>query len=148
MTDIVILIACSLCGFACGRLVEKRCLRRAEFVADLDKYVALFRANIEGRQIEKELFDREFCQNCSDVFREYMQTGKLRCKLSSAFQKDLDIFWNGLSCVNTDELKKNVDFFANIVSQELKKIQQDKGKLSVYTKLGILLGVTVGIVLM
>lgn len=147
MIDIVILIVCATCGFVCGKYLEKRIKYKGNFYLDLNRYVTLLKVNIEGRQIELSKFNEEFCENCSPVFREYIQNDKIRCGLSSVQKSNVYAFFGNLSCVSSQELTKHIDYYSYIFATENKQIESEVAKASIYVKLGILLGVMVGIVL-
>ena len=147
MLDIVIIIACSLCGFAVGKYLEKRIRNKNSFFVDLNKYIASFRINVDGRQLERDLFNAEFSESCGDGFREYLKGGKLKCKLSAPEQKEIKDFFENLGEVSSVELKKNLDYYSYVFSEKSKLIAEQSNKASVYVKLGILLGVMAGILL-
>ena len=148
MLDIIILIACSLCGFACGKYLEKRTKRKGEFYSDLQRYVTLLKLNVEGKQVELFAFNEEFCQNCSEAFSHFLQEGKFKCAFSSLQKSNVDAFFNNLGCVSSEELVRHIDYYKAVFEADAKKISDEVAKASIYTKLGILLGVMVGIVLM
>lgn len=137
-----------MCGFACGKYLEKRIKRKGDFFSDLSRYLTLLKVNIEGRQVELEEFNREFCTNSSSVFREYIQNGKVKCALSSAQKDSISAFFSHLDCVSTQELVKHIEYYSYVFSTENKLVEAEVTKASIYVKLGILLGVMVGIVLM
>ena len=148
MIDIVILIACATCGYACGKFLEKRVKRKGEFYSDLNRYLSLFKLNIEGRQIELSKFNEEFCANSSSVFREYIQNSKIKCSVTSVQKENINAFFNNLNCVSSRELAKHIEYYSNVFATDNKQIESEVSKSSIYVKLGILLGVMVGIVLM
>ena len=148
MLDIIILIACSLCGFACGKYLEKRTKRKGQFYSDLQRYVTLLKANVEGKQVELNVFNEEFCQSSSDTFRQYVEDGKIRCSLSSAQKSNVIAFFDNIGCASSQDLFRHIDYYKVVFESDAKKISDDVNKASIYTKLGILLGVMVGIVLM
>ena len=147
MLDIIILIACALCGFACGKYLEKRTRRKGEFYSDLQRYVTLLKVNVEGRQVELSSFNEQFCQSSSDMFSQYINNGKLKCSLSSLQKSNVDSFFRNIGCVSSQELIRHIDFYKGVFDLDAKKISEDVSKALIYTKLGILLGVMVGIVL-
>ena len=149
MLDIIILIACTLCGFALGKYLERRIKRKGEFYSDLNRYTALLKVNIEGRQVELSTFNSEFASNCSLTFREYLQNRKLKCSLSSVQKNDVKNFFDNLDCASSQELTKHIDYYSTLFAAEGKQVsEKEVAKSSIYVKLGILLGVMVGIVLM
>ena len=148
MLDIIILILCTLCGFACGKFLEKRIKRKGEFYTDLLRYVTLFKLNVEGKLIELATFNEQFCQNCSASFAQYIQEGKIKCAFTSLQKGNITSFFNNTGCVSSEELIRHIDYYKAVFETDAKQISEQVAKSSIYTKLGILLGVMVGIVLM
>lgn len=148
MLDIIILIACALCGFACGKYLEKRIKRTGAFYSDLQRYVALLKVNVEGRQVALSDFDEDFCQSCSEPFAQYVLEGKIKCALTSAQKGNVTAFFDNLGCISSQELIRHIDYYKVVFESDAKRVSDDVAKAFIYTKLGILLGVMVGIVLM
>ena len=148
MLDIIILIACALCGFACGKYLEKRVKRKGEFYFDLQRYVTLLKVNVEGKQVELSAFNEEFCQNCSETFCQYIQENKVKCALSPLQKSNVAGFFDNIGCVSSQALIRHIDYHKAVFEADAKNISSEVSKASIYTKLGILLGVMVGIVLM
>ena len=148
MLDIIILIACALCGFACGKFLEKRTRRKGEFYSDLQRYITLLKVNVEGKQVELDDFNKEFCKNCSDSFCQYVQEGKIKCAFSNSQKSNVTAFFDNIGCVSSQELIRHIDYYKAVFEADTKKITEEVSKASIYAKLGILLGVMVGIVLM
>lgn len=147
MIDIIVVIACTLCGFVIGKYMERQVRAKAAFFADVSKYLSLFCLNIDGRQLEVGVFNREFAENCSAPFAEYLTTGKTRCRLSSAEKVEVKSLFEGLGAVSSRELKKQLDYRSVYFEEQNKKYSEQSSKASIYPKLGILLGVMAGIVL-
>ena len=148
MLDIIILIVCALCGFVCGKYLEKRARRKGEFYSDLQRYVALLKVNVEGKQVELDSFNEEFCSNCSEPFFQYVQEGKFKCAFSTQQKSNVESFFDNIGCVSSQELIRHIDYYKTVFDADAKNITEEVSKASIYTKLGILLGVMVGIVLM
>ena len=148
MIDIIILIGCTLCGFACGKYLEKRIRRKGEFYSDLLRYVTLLKLNVEGKQVELSTFNEEFCQNCSESFAQYLLEGKVKCAFSKLQKSNVVAFFENIGCVSSEELIRHIDYYKEVFDTDAKKIKEEVGKASICAKLGILLGVMVGIVLM
>ena len=148
MTNIIILITCALCGFACGKYLEKRTRRKGEFYSDLRRYVDLLKVNVEGKQVELSAFNDEFCQNCSEVFCHFIQENKIKCALSKQQKSNVTSFFNNIGGISSQELIKHIDYYKVVLDDDAKKISDDVSKASIYAKLGIFLGVMIGIVLM
>ena len=148
MLDIIILIACAMCGFVCGKYLEKRVRRKGEFYSDLQRYVTLLKVNVEGKQVELSAFDEEFCQGCSVCFSQYVLDRKVKCALSSQQKSNVQAFFDNIGCVSSQELIRHIDYYKAVFETDAKSISEEVTKASIYAKLGILLGVMVGIVLM
>ena len=149
MIDIIILIACTLCGFACGKYLEKRIKRKGEFYSDLTRYVMLLKINVEGRKLELARFNEEFVEQCGTIFAEYLRDGKIRCGLSAMEKNNVEKFFDNLSCASSEELGKHIEYYTALLNSDAKRVTEGEvAKASVYVKLGVLLGMMVGIVLM
>ena len=148
MIDIIILIACTVCGFACGKYLEKRIKRKGEFFSDLTRYVMLLKINVEGRKLELPRFNEEFSAQCSQVFADFLCDGKIRCSLSAIQKSNVTKFFENLSCASSEELDKHIEFYSAVLGADAKQVTDGEvAKASVYVKLGILFGMMVGIVL-
>lgn len=149
MTNIILLIVCSLCGYACGKYLENRVKRTGKFLADLNRYVSLLRVNVEGKQIELSAFNAEFTGNCSEMFREYLINGKLKCDLPKMQREYVETFFSNLSQSSSQELTRHLEYYGAIFqSMDKQFMQKEIANASMYVKLGILFGVMIGIVLM
>ena len=148
MLDIIILITCALCGFVCGKYLEKRTRRKGEFYSDLQRYVTLLKVNIEGKQVELDSFNEEFCENCSEPFSQYVLEGKIKGTFSSQQKDNVVAFFDNIGCISSQELIRHIDYYKTVFEADAKKISEEVSRSSIYTKLGILLGVMIGIVLM
>lgn len=149
MIDIIILIACTLCGFACGKYLEKRVKRKGEFYTDLTRYVMLLKINVEGRKLEIARFNDEFCEQCSQIFADFLREQKIRCGLNAVQKSNVTKFFANLSCASSEELYKHIEYYSALLNADAKQIADGEvSKASIYVKLGALFGMMVGIVLM
>ena len=148
MIDIIILIACTLCGFACGKYIEKRVKRKGEFYSDLVRYLALLKINVDGRKLELQRFYDEFTSQCSQVFADYLRDGKLRFSLNALEKSNVGKFFDNLSCSSSTELYKHIEYCNGLLQSDATRAESEVAKASVYVKLGLLLGIMAGIVLM
>ena len=149
MLDIIILIACTLCGFACGKYLEKRVKRKGEFYDDLTRYVMLLKINVEGRRLEISSFNDEFYSQCSPIFADFLRDGKIRCSLNAMQKGNVSRFYDTLSFSSSEELSKHIEYYGALINADAKQVADGEvAKASVYVKLGILFGMMVGIVLM
>lgn len=147
MIDIIIILACSMCGFALGKCALIRVKCKSEFYDDLERYLTLLKINIEGRQVELSVFDRDFATNCSNIFAEYLATRKLKCSVSSIQRNNLNNFFSNLDCSCSQQLTKHLECYNMIFTSDISVARDEAKKGSIYPKLGILLGVMVGIIL-
>ncbi len=147
MIDIVVLVACTLCGYVIGKYFEKQIRIKSAFFFDVNKYLSLFEVNIDGRQLEIDEFNKEFAENCSAAFLEYLGSGKTKCRLSTIEKKELKLLFDSFEAVSSQELKKQISFQRYFFTEQNNRYSEQASKASIYPKLGILLGVMVGIVL-
>ena len=148
MIDIIILFACTLCGFACGKYLEKRIKRKGEFCSDLARYATSLKINVEGRKLELASFNEEFSAQCSEHFADFLRDGKIRCSLPALQKANVTKFFDNLSCSSSSELDKHIEYYNGVFTAFAKQVTENEvAKASVYVKLGILLGMMVGIVL-
>ena len=148
MTNIILLLACSLCGFAIGKYLEKRIKRKGEFYNDLTRYVALMKINIKGRKVELAKFNAEFAVGSSKVFADYVIDGELKCALKQSQKNNVTQFFENMSCATSDALEKHIEYYAEIFATDAKDITKEVASVSIYSKLGLLLGMIVGILLL
>lgn len=147
MLDIVILIACSLCGFAIGKYLERRARMLTSFYSDLTKYAELLALNVESKQTALPLFNERFAESCGESFGEYLLQNKLRVKLVPSQKKSLEEFFFNLGALGSRELANHIAYYKAIFSAQAKECSDKSAKAAIYPKLGILLGVSVGILL-
>ncbi|MCH5160074.1 MAG: hypothetical protein J1F66_04410 [Clostridiales bacterium] len=149
MIDIIILITCILCGFACAKYLEKRVRSKGEFYNDLARYIMLLKINVEGRKLEIGKFNEEFSGQCGQLFRNFLVDGKIRCSLNAMQKGNVTNFFDNLSCGSSEELGKHIDYYGVLINADAKQVTESEvAKASIYVKLGILFGMMVGIVLM
>ena len=148
MIDIIILFFCTLCGFACGKYLEKRIKRKGEFFSDLTRYIMLLKINVEGRKLEISRFNEEFSTQCSQVFAEFLHDGEIKCSMNAIQKSNVTKFFDNLSCASSEELDKHIEYYSAVLGADAKQVAEGEvAKASVYVKLGILFGMMVGIVL-
>lgn len=148
MTNIILLLACSLCGFAIGKYLEKRIKRKGDFYSDLTRYVALMKINIKGRKVELSRFNEEFCRSSSKLFADFLTDGELKCTLKQSQKNSVIQFFENLSCATSDALEKHIEYYAEIFATDSKDITKEVASVTIYSKLGLLLGMIVGIILL
>ena len=148
MTNIILLLACSLCGFAIGKFLEKRIKCKGEFYSDLTRYVGLMKINIKGRKVELNRFNTEFCSASGKVFANYITCGELKCSLKQSQKNSVKQFFENLSCATSEALEKHIEYYSEIFAADSKEITKEVASASIYSKLGLLLGMIVGILLL
>lgn len=147
MLDIVIIITTSVCGFFVGKFLEKRSAQKKIFYSDMLRYIDQFAFNVKNMQKELGVFDNEFSRDCSEVFRAYLKESKFLFRISKSSKTALADFRKDLNCISSEELLKRLDYYKGIFSAEFNAVCDEYKKSAIYSKLGILLGVMVGILL-
>jgi len=148
MIDIIIIICCVLGGFALGKYVENRIGEKGKFYQDLTRYTVALKDNVSGRQLELSKFNDEFCASCSKVFAEFLSTGKIKLRLSKSEKKNIDAFFDNLNCASSQALVQHIDYQGKILTENADDvINKQVAKASIYSKLGMLLGAMLGILL-
>lgn len=145
MIDIIVFLICTLCGYVIGKYIERQVRAKAAFFADASRYVSLFGINIDGRQLDVTAFNKEFVENCSESFANFLQIRNAPWRLSNAEKQQLRWIYEGLGAMSSDELKKQLDFRSVFIAEQNKKYSEQASKASVYPKLGVLLGAMAGI---
>ena len=77
-----------------------------------------------------------------------IKDGKVIRVLSTMQKSTIVAFFDNIGCVSSQELIRHIDYYKAVFETDAKKISEEVAKASIYAKLGILLGVMVGIVLM
>ena len=148
MTDILIVICCILGGFALGKFIEKQICIKGKFYQDLNKYVALLKDNVNGRQLELAKFNEEFVKRSGTVFAEFLENGKLKLHLSKSQKNNVSAFFDNLDCASSQALIEHINFHSGLLSDDAKTVLENEvAKSSIYGKLGMLLGAMLGILL-
>lgn len=148
MLDIIIIICCVVGGFAIGKYIENRINEKGKFFQDAARYTATLKENVSGRQLELAKFNAEFCKNSSKSFGEYLASGKIKHRLSKSQKDSLTAFFDNLNCASSQELIQHLDYYGRLIGDEAKNIQdKEVAKSSIYSKLGMLLGAMLGILL-
>ena len=104
--------------------------------------------NIKGRKVELARFNAEFCVGSSKVFADYVMDGELKCALKQSQKNNLTQFFENLSCTTSEVLEKHIEYYAEIFAADSKEIAKEVASVSIYSKLGLLLGIIVGILLL
>lgn len=148
MTDIIIVICCILGGFAVGKFIENQFRSKGRFYQDLTRYLSLLKDNIRGRQLELDKFNAAFASTCSRPFCDYLTSGKFHLKLNKSQRDHVEAFFNNLNCTSSQALIEHIEYYGKILSDEAKFVWDNEVvKSSIYTKLGMLLGAMLGILL-
>lgn len=148
MIDIIIIVCCVLGGFALGKCFERGITDKGKFYQDATRYAASLKENVIGRQLEIAKFNEDFCETCSKSFAEYIADGKLRVRLTKLQKDNLSAFFNNLDCSSSQALIQHLDYHGKLLADETKNIlDKEVAKASIYSKLGMLLGAMLGILL-
>lgn len=148
MTGIIIVICCTLAGFAIGKYFQNRITDKGNFYRDLSSYVAILKDNVCGRQLEMSAFNAQFAQNCGKHFGEYLLNGKLNVRLSKLQKGNLIAFFGNLDCVSSQALMEQLDYHGKIIVDDAQAVlKNETAKAQIYSKIGMLLGAMLGILL-
>ena len=148
MTSIIILFCSILCGFLIGKHFQKRQMFRNQFFADLTKYILLLKANVATSRIEVPTFNKEFSKSSSAVFASFLSNYNDLSYISKQ-QKTLVVsFVESLKTTTSAQLINNLDYYYQLVNAEYSLITNSARNSFACVKLGILMGVMVGILLM
>lgn len=148
MLDIIIIICCVLGGFALGKFLENKVGEKGKFYKDLTRYVAALKENVSGRQLEIAKFNDEFAKSCSKPFANYLQTSKLNLTLKKSQKENITFFFDNLDCASSQALIQHLDYQGKILIDDGKEVlDKEVVKASIYSKLGMLLGAMLGILL-
>lgn len=144
MTNIILFICCVLGGFLCGMYLKKRVMQKNALFSDLVKYTVALQLNVAGKQLEISDFNNKFCETSSSVFQEALQEKKYP-SLTAAHKNLLQDFFSNLDCASGSALMEHLAFYQKQFESCLKETDDAAKKSSLYIKLGLLLGVMVGI---
>ena len=148
MTSIIILFCSILCGFLIGKHFQKRQMFRNQFFADLTKYILLLKANVATSRIEVPTFNKEFSKSSSAVFANFLSNNNDLSYLSKQQKALVVSFVESLKTTTSAQLINNLDYYYQLVNAEYSLITNSARNSFVCVKLGILVGVMVGILLM
>lgn len=149
MLNIIIIIICSVCGYCVGKFFENRVACKGMFYRDLLRYLDMLKLNVTTKQVELDEFNEQFCCNSSQVFSFYVNSGESSMKLSASEKTEIENFFSAIKRVNSAELLKNIEYYSKVFSGVYNdSVEPEIKKSSVYSKLGILCGVIVGILLL
>lgn len=148
MIDIIIIICCVFSGFALGKFIENKICEKGKFYKDITRYVASLKDNVSGRQLELYKFNDEFAKSCCRPFAEYLYTGKLKLALKKTQKENITAFFDNLDCASSQALIQHLDYQGKILIDDGKEVlDKEVMKASIYSKLGMLLGAMLGILL-
>lgn len=148
MLDIIIIICCVLGGFALGKCFEKGINEKGRFYQDATRYAASLKENVVGRQLEIARFNNDFGKTCGKAFAEYLADGKVKVRLTKLQKDNLSAFFDNLDCASSQELVQHLDYHGKLLTDETKNVlDKEVAKAAIYSKLGMLLGAMLGILL-
>ena len=148
MTSIIILFCSILCGFLIGKHFQKRQMFRNQFFADLTKYILLLKANVATSRIEVPTFNKEFSKSSSAVFANFLSNNNDLSYLSKQQKALVVSFVESLKTTTSAQLINNLDYYYQLVNAEYSLITNSARNSFACVKLGLLMGVMVGILLM
>lgn len=144
MTNILVLFCCITAGLLVGIFLKRRAVRKNLFWRDLSEYADALKLNVVGRQLEIKKFNDEFCLNACAVFAEAVNSQNF--SVLNARQTDtVRRFFNSLDCSGGEALLQHLQFYQKIFHVEFEASAEEVKKSSLYIKLGLLAGVSAGI---
>jgi hypothetical protein len=121
---------------------------RNQFFADLTKYILLLKANVATSRIEVPTFNKEFSKSSSAVFANFLSNNNDLSYLSKQQKALVVSFVESLKTTTSAQLMNNLDYYYQLVNAEYSLITNSARNSFACVKLGILMGVMVGILLM
>ena len=121
---------------------------RNQFFADLTKYILLLKANVATSRIEVPTFNKEFSKSSSAVFANFLSNNNDLSYLSKQQKALVVSFVESLKTTTSAQLINNLDYYYQLVNAEYSLITNSARNSFACVKLGILVGVMVGILLM
>lgn len=152
MTDIVIIFCSIGIGFACSCYANRQLHTEERLYKDLIVYchgminnLSLDRKTIiDYYAFRQDSFDTEFRR----LFESYYTANVAKVKIKYKLKKEIAFFFENLSCLNSGSLKKHLELHLALFESEYKRCYSENAqKNSAYLKLGILLGLGVGLLL-
>ncbi len=149
MTDIILLILATALGFMAGKYFEGRLRKRERLFFDLYRYVTLLKVNIGYRQLTLDEFIKQFSDSAvSGCFSAVMEGDFSHSGLKREEIGDVSAFLKGLGTENRESLEKHLEYYETVFHDALTAAQNDfKTKGKVCGKVGLLLGITLGLML-
>lgn len=148
MTNIIILICTTLGGFLVGKHFEKREKLRGDFLGDLCRYIKLLKNNVKGRRVELSAFNQQFAQSCSSIFAKFLLDNGSISFFSKNQRQMVQSLFATLSVTTSAQMISNLDYYEQLINAENEVVSNLVRNRFVSVKLGVLLGVMVGILLM
>lgn len=148
MIDIVVLLCSIIGGTVVGIYAAKRKKQYCLFVCDLNRYLTEFAINVSGAKLLKSEFDKKFAGGCSTEFCKYLLSENRQCPYKN-LSENLEGFMSGLSASSSEQLKYHLqEYSTKFKTVENSVVPQCAKMCATYIKLGFLLGVMAGIVVM
>lgn len=147
MTDIIILFCCSLCGFLIGKVFSRQLVDKENFVVDVACYCSAVKQNVTGKQLEIAQLNAVFAQNCNTIFAKYLMDGTSKVPLPIRQKQQLKSFFDNLVCATSTQLLSHCDTFQMVFDDWVKVARFNVANCKVFVKLGFLLGLMLGILL-
>ena len=148
MTNIIILFCSILAGFLVGKHFEKRQKQREQFLGDLSRYVKLLKNNVIGRRVVWDKFNQQFECSCSCVFAKFLHDNNSITFLTKTQRQMVQSLFSSLSVTTSVQMISNLDYYEQLISAEWEAVSNLTRNRDVAVKLGVLLGVMAGILLM
>ena len=149
MLSVIVLVCCAAAGVACGVFATNRQKQRKQFLFDAHRYVVELKINVNGRRCLIADFNKEFAATACDAFKEYLTGDKHLTVDNSSDSKTVSKFFEELQgCCSSDLILSCLERYEGIFGALCKKCDDKFKDEHLYVKLGFLLGITIGIILM
>lgn len=149
MTDIVVMICCAMLGYVVARLINNRLIAREWVYEYLSLFVVDLSDNVKHEKQTLHSFVASSNKPYKDTVLQLLNSGSInKCSLSSSEQAELSQFVRGLDATNSSALLLHLDRFADIFDKQYIALHNsNKSQCSVNTKVGILLGAVLALLL-
>ncbi len=149
MTDIVVIFCCAMLGFVVAKIINKQLYSKEKMYCYLMNFAVDMRINV---QYAKQTLS-VFLDSSSKDYKEYIQQllsqeMSFGCNLSNVEQAEITEFIVGLSANNSSSILHHLDRYIAVFESQYNKMHlANKLQFSANTKVGILLGAVLALLL-
>ncbi|MCM1043841.1 MAG: stage III sporulation protein AB [Corallococcus sp.] len=144
MTDIVILILTGITGFLVGKHLENKLTKRERVFGELCAFCDSMANNIKSEKIALNDFIDMYQKKSSDEFSKVIKGASPI--LAKHENEKVAEFLDGIKTSNTDFCLRHIERYSEIFKSFLEKqLAEANSKRNVYIKVGVLMGIAVGL---